>query len=101
MMSPKCTPRSERRPDSREAARRLLAEAAARFPFHLSPARLCTGPCTGCPKKMLEYSDQLIAAWHARLQQQAPPSLGEVTELARQLHKLARAFERNGLLEKS
>lgn len=75
-----------------------MDEARRRFPFHRPTADLCAGPCTGCPKKLLELAELLLTEWEQKLSTHYRPSLGEVQKLARQLTKLARAFERNQLL---
>lgn len=91
-------PRSERRPDALHAAAELVAAARRRFPFEHSTAALCAGPCTGCPKKLLELAEVILTEWEEKLAQQHQPSLGDVQRLARQLNKLAQAFSRNQLL---
>lgn len=91
-------PPSSRQPDPSQALALLLAQARRRFPFSVPTSRLCAGPCTGCPKKLLELADMLLEEWEEKLQQNQQPTLGDVQKVARQLSKLARAFERNQLL---
>ncbi|WP_207062147.1 hypothetical protein [Motiliproteus sp. SC1-56] len=86
------------KPDPRTAMALLLEEVRNTFPFDIPPARLCDGPCSGCPKKLLEYLDTQLEEWEDRLKHGEAPRLGDLDRLGRTARKVHRVLEKNGLL---
>ncbi len=87
------------RPDL--AMRQLIEEIRRTIPLDTPLSRLCAGPCSGCPKKLLEYLDRELAEWEARLHQGEVPRLGDLQRLARSSRKIQTVLVRNGLLAAS
>lgn len=90
--------RKPAKPGTREAMQRLIEEIRQSLPFDLPEAQLCNGPCTGCPKKLLEFMDTELEQWQSRLRQGDEPRLGDISKLARSARKVHRVFELNRLL---
>ena len=67
-------------------------------PFDIPPAKLCDGPCTGFPKKLMEYLDTELEEWEYRLNQDESPSLGEVHALGKTSKKIYTVLKKNDLI---
>lgn len=88
-----------RKPDSATAMRDLIAQIRARLPFASAEAQICSGDCTGCSRKLLDYLESELDAWELRLDQGETPGLDDLSRLIRTSKKVYRALERNGLLK--
>jgi len=86
------------KPDTRHAMQRLIAEIYRAIPVDMPAAQLCAGPCSGCPKKLLEFLDSELESWNTRIAQGESPRLGDLSKLARTARKIHRVLLRNGLL---
>ncbi|WP_210396261.1 hypothetical protein [Motiliproteus sediminis] len=86
------------KPSTREAMQRLIDEIRLTLPFDLPQAELCNGPCSGCPKKLLEFIDTELDEWQHRLARGEQPRLGDISRLARRARKIHRVMELNQLL---
>jgi len=86
------------KPDTRQAMRQLLTEIRRAIPTDTPLERLCAGPCSGCPKKLLEFLDRELSDWDSRLDRGDRPALGELSKLARSARKIQRVLVINGVL---
>lgn len=87
------------KPNTQVAMQRLIAEIRRAIPTDIPLERLCAGPCTGCPKKLLEYLDAELCDWEIRLNRDEQPRLGDLSRLAKSARKIHRVLQRNGVLE--
>ena len=76
----------------------LIKEIQSRIPLDLSESQLCSGLCQGCPKKLIEFLDQLLSDWCRRLDSGEIPSLGDVERLAKTATKIYKALQKNQLV---
>jgi hypothetical protein len=77
----------------------LLADIRNHIPFdELNDARVCSGQCIGCPKKLLEYLEQEVEHWEDMLVNHAPPKLGDIHKLARSSTKIFNVLQKNEIL---
>lgn len=86
------------KPDTRTAMRRLIAQVRDAIPFDGPEARTCTGLCTGCSVKLLDYLDAQLSDWEARLGAGEQPSLADLSRLGTTSRKVYRALAANGLV---
>ena len=89
---------AQRKPDTTEAMRDLIQEVREVFPFEMPAAQLCSGPCRGCPKKLLEFIDEELTDWATSLDAGDVPSLGELQALGKRCRKIHAALASNGLV---
>lgn len=88
-----------RKPDTARAMAELVAQIRAKIPFdELDDARVCSGGCIGCAKKLLEYLEQEIIHWEYSLARGESPSLGEIHKLARSAKKIYKVLQLNKLV---
>lgn len=88
-----------RKPDTDEAMRLLILQIRASIPFdELDDARVCSGKCVGCAKKLLEYLEQELIYYEYSLKNNEVLSLGEVTRLARSAKKIYKVLQLNELV---
>ena len=83
------------KPVCAEAMQNLLLQIRATFPFDIPPATLCDGPCTGCPKKLLDYLLTEVEQTEADLAAGQTPSLGDIDRLAKSARKIHRVLLKN------
>lgn len=82
-----------------QAMAQLIEQIEIAIPFNeLNEARLCSGKCIGCPKKLLEYLEQEVLHWQSSLNTGDVPSLGDVQKLARSSKKIHRVLVANEVL---
>ena len=86
------------KPGTRQAMEQLIEQVREVVPFDIPQEQLCSGTCRGCPKKLLEYLDMELTDWSDRLDDGAPPLLGDVDRLAKTAKKIVKALERNQIL---
>ncbi|SDX21188.1 hypothetical protein [Thiocapsa roseopersicina] len=86
------------KPDTRTAMQRLIEEVRAAIPFDAAQARVCSGDCSGCSQKLLDYLEGELAAWEQRLAEGDRPSLADLSRLAKTARKIHRVLVRNGIL---
>jgi hypothetical protein len=86
------------KPDARTAMRRLIDQVRDAMPFDAPQARLCSGDCTGCSQKLLDYLEAELAAWEQRLAEGDRPSLADLSRLTKTARKIHRVLVRNGIL---
>jgi hypothetical protein len=89
------------KPDAGTAMRALIAEARRVFPFGRDQATLCSGSCRGCALKLLDYLENELDAWEARLADGERPGFAELSHLLRTSRKIARSLQRSGLMAAS
>jgi hypothetical protein len=87
-----------RKPDPSTAMRLLIEQVRAAMPFDVPRARLCDGRCDGCSQKLLDWLEQELDGWQARLAAGEQPRLGDVDRLARSSRKVHAVLVRNGLV---
>jgi hypothetical protein len=78
--------------------RQLIAEVRSAIPFDTPEAQVCSGACDGCSVKLLDYLDDLLRDWEARLDAGERPGLRELSRLARTSRKVHAALARNGVV---
>jgi hypothetical protein len=77
----------------------LLADIRNHIPFdELNDARVCSGQCIGCPKKLLEYLEQEVEHWEGMLVNHETPKLGDIHKLARSSTKIFNVLQKNEIL---
>ncbi|MEH6576871.1 MAG: hypothetical protein V7731_07295 [Amphritea sp.] len=87
------------KPGTSIAMNNLIGQVREIIPFDIPPAQLCDGPCTGCPKKLIEYLDTELEEWEYRLEQNETPSLGDVHTLGKTSKKIYAVLKKNDLIE--
>jgi hypothetical protein len=86
-------------PRTSEAMRSLIHEIRAHIPFdEMNEARVCSGLCIGCPKKLLEYLEQEVEWWEHVVDSGDEPTLGDVEKLARSSKKIYKVLQKNKVL---
>jgi len=78
--------------------RQLIALVRQNLPFDLPVARVCSGPCTGCSLKLLDYLESELDLWEQRLDAGEKPGLAEYSKLARASRNVQKALQKNGLV---
>jgi hypothetical protein len=88
------------KPRTQQAMQQLTATIRQQIPFDaLSDARVCSGLCIGCPKKLLEYLEQEVEYWERETAAGELPTLGDVQKLARSSVKIHRVLVKNQILD--
>jgi hypothetical protein len=86
------------KPDTPIAMQQLIEEVRAAIPFDADQGRVCSGDCSGCSQKLLDYLEGELAAWEQRLAEGGRPSLADLSRLAKTARKIHRVLVRNGIL---
>jgi hypothetical protein len=89
---------SSMRSDTRTAMRQLIDQVRGAIPFDAVPTRVCSGDCSGCSQKLLDYLDGELAAREQRLAEGDRPSLADLSRLSKTARKIHRVLVRNGIL---
>ncbi len=77
----------------------LVVQIRTQIPFdELDDARVCSGACIGCAKKLLEYLEQEIIYWESSLARDEIPSLGDISKLAHSAKKIYKVLQLNNLV---
>ncbi len=61
-------------------------------------SELCSGICTGCSKKLIDFLDMELGEWEQRLKQGEKPGLGDINKLAKTSQKIYRVLQKNRLV---
>ena len=86
------------KPDTANAMRQLIDQARDAIPFDRPEAQVCTGLCTGCSVKLLDYLDRQLSEWETRIAAGERPSLADLSRLGGASRKVYRALAANGLV---
>ncbi|WP_293268133.1 hypothetical protein [Neptunomonas sp.] len=86
------------KPNATTAMEALIEEVRFTIPFELPVSDLCSGICTGCSKKLIDFLDIEIGEWEQRLQQGEKPGLGDIDKLAKTSRKIYRVLQKNQLV---
>lgn len=87
------------KPNAPQAMSELINQIETAIPFDdLNEARLCSGKCIGCPKKLLEYLEQEVLFWREEVEADETIKLGDVNKLARSAKKIHRVLHLNDVL---
>ena len=86
------------KPDTRTVMRQLIDQVRAAIPFDTPQARICSGDCSGCSQKLLDYLEGELAAGEQRLADGDRPSLADLSRLAKTARNIHRVLVRNGVL---
>lgn len=97
MENPPMTTR--RKPDTRQAMRRLIAAIRAAVPLELPEEEVCRDGCNACSLKLLEFLSSELENWEVRLDQGEKPGLADLSRLEKTARKVHRVLEKNGLVE--
>lgn len=87
------------KPDSRTAMHALIAQVRTAMPFDAPRARICSGDCQGCSRKLLDHLDAELGSWEARLAAGETPNFGDLSGLAKTSRKIHGILARNGLVD--
>ncbi|TNF09498.1 MAG: hypothetical protein EP323_00180 [Gammaproteobacteria bacterium] len=87
------------KPDTTTAMSNLIGQVREVIPFDIPPAQLCDGPCTGCPKKLIEYLDTELEEWEFKLSNDEKPGLGDVQALGKTSKKIYTVLQKNDLIQ--
>ena len=91
-------PISNNKPDTSTAMTQLIDQVREAIPFDTPAEKLCAGPCTGCPKKLMEYLDSELEDWEYKLDSAEAPSLGDVRKLGKTSQKIYNVLKKNNLI---
>ena len=87
------------KPATPDAMRELIHSIRQHIPFdELDDARVCSGLCIGCSKKLLEYLEQEVIYWEEALKRAEVPSLGDVHKLGKSAKKIYKVLQVNKIL---
>ncbi len=86
------------KPDTHTAMHHLIGQVRGAFPFQAPDSRLCQLECRGCSKKLLEFLEQQVEDWEARLQAGDKPTLGDIDKLAKLAKKIHGALKKNAVV---
>lgn len=86
------------KPDTPTAMRKLIDEVRDAMPFEMPVDQMCSGICTGCAKKLLDFLAIQLEEWEMRIDQGEVPNLGELDQLGKTCRKVYRVLEKNGLV---
>ncbi|PIP81040.1 MAG: hypothetical protein COW84_01980 [Gammaproteobacteria bacterium CG22_combo_CG10-13_8_21_14_all_40_8] len=86
------------KPVPKEAMQILIHQIRRVIPFNAPESSLCTGPCQGCSKKLIEYLDSEICFWQLQLNNDIVPKLGDINKLARTAKKIKKVLTINGFI---
>lgn len=82
-----------------EAMAQLIQQIRLAIPFdEMNEARVCSGECIGCPKKLLEYLEQEVDYWEREVSDGEAPTLGDIHKLARSSRKIHTVLQKNQIL---
>ena len=87
------------KPDTSKAMKDLIKQVRNAVPFDTQQEQLCNGPCTGCPKKLMEYLDTQLEEWEADLKVGEEPTFGDIQKLAKTSRKIYGVLEKNNLIK--
>lgn len=88
-----------KKPNTTSAMTALVGQIRAQIPFdELDEARVCSGKCVGCAKKLLEYLEQEVIHWEYSLARGEAPNLGDINKLARSAKKIYKVLQLNNLV---
>ena len=85
------------KPDTATAMHDLIRQMRSVFPFALPAAQICSGECSGCPLKVLDFLQTELDDWDARIAAGEQPGLRELSRLIRTGRKVANVLRRSGL----
>ena len=85
------------KPNTSQAMEQLICQIKSGLPFEAPEAQLCSGLCLGCPKKVMTFMEDEVAAWEQVLANGEVPSLGDVEKLGKTAVKVRKVMERNGV----
>ena len=87
------------KPDTATAMRQMIEQVRDAIPFDRPEAQVCTGLCTGCSVKLLDYLDRQLSEWETRIAAGERPSLADLSRLlGGASRKVYRALAANGLV---
>lgn len=86
------------KPRPYQAMQTLIQQIRQAIPFNIPESSLCLGPCLGCSKKLIEFLDDELCDWQAKLAQGVEPNLGEIHRLARTAKKIYKVLKANGFI---
>lgn len=87
------------KPDTTTAMNSLIEQIREAIPFDTPQEELCDGPCTGCPKKLMEYLDTQLEECESDIAVGEKPSLGDLQRLAKTSRKIHAVLKKNGLIK--
>jgi len=79
--------------------RQLIAEVRDAVPFDTHASQVCSGECSLCALRLLEYLDGELGAWEQRLEDGETPNFGDLSRLAKTSRKVHAALEKNRLIQ--
>lgn len=86
--------------DTTTVMRKMIQQIREEFPFELGEEQLCTDTCSvGCPLKLLEYMEQEVLEWEARLDQGEVPNFRDLQSLEKTGKKIHDVLQKNQLVE--
>lgn len=82
-----------------DVMRQMIQQIRDAFPFELGEDQLCTDTCSvGCPLKLLEYMEQEVLSWEARLDSGEVPTFRDLQAMEKSGRKIHRVLEQNQLV---
>ena len=85
------------KPNTSQAMEQLICQIKSGLPFEAPEAQLCSGLCLGCPKKVMTFMEDEVAAWEQVLANGEVPSLGDVEKLGKTALKVRKVMDKNGV----
>jgi hypothetical protein len=87
------------KPDTATAMRQMIEQVRDAIPFGRPEAQVCTGLCTACSVKLLDYLDRQFSEWETRIAAGERQSLADLSRLlGGASRKVYRALAANGLV---
>lgn len=86
------------KPNTIVAMRALLYRVNHELIDKIDHAKLCTGTCVGCSKKLIEYLHLEVESWEARLDAGGTPTFGEMESFEKRCEKITLAMRKNNLI---
>ena len=85
--------------DTTTVMRQMIQQIRESFPFELGEDQLCTDTCSvGCPLKLLEYMEQEVLEWEARLDRGEVPNFRDLQSLEKTGKKIHDVLQKNQLV---
>ena len=85
-------------PNTAKAMQKLIQNIKQCLPFEAPDVHLCSGLCLGCPKKVMAFLEDEVAAWEQALENGQMPTLGDIQQLAKTAKKIHKLMVKNQLM---
>lgn len=84
------------KPNATTAMSQLIEQIRTSLPFDSNEVQLCKGPCKGCSMKLLQFMENELDDWQARLDAGENIGLAELSKLGKTGQRVYQVLEKNG-----